>query len=81
LWQRVFKVEVWVIAEAFTFFLNCVVIACVMNQSQGHWQLFDVLNTCINLKLTLEVEVGHAIDVLNVLDAFDVELIIFQNNM
>jgi len=31
--------------------------------------------------LTLEVEVGHVIDVFDVLNAFDVELIIFQNNM
>jgi hypothetical protein len=30
--------------------------------------------------LTLEVEVKHVIDVFDVLDAFDVELIIFQNN-
>ncbi len=37
-------------------------------------------NTCINLMLTLEVEVKHVIDVFDVLDAFDVELIIFQNN-
>ncbi len=79
MWQRVLKVEVWVIAKAFTFVLNCVIIACVMNQSEGHWQLFDVFNTCINLKLTLEVEVGHATDVLDVFD--DVELFIFQNRM
>jgi hypothetical protein len=31
--------------------------------------------------LALEVEVGQAIDVFDTLDAFDVELIIFQNNM
>ncbi len=37
-------------------------------------------NTCINLMLTLEVEIKHVIDVFDVLDAFDVELIIFQNN-
>jgi hypothetical protein len=29
----------------------------------------------------LEVEVGQAINVFDVLDAFDVEFIIFQNNM
>jgi hypothetical protein len=33
------------------------------------------------LTLILEVEVGQATDVFDVLDAFDVELIIFQNNM
>jgi hypothetical protein len=29
----------------------------------------------------LEVEVGHATNVFDVLDAFDVEFIIFQNSM
>jgi len=33
------------------------------------------------LTLILEVDVGHAIDVFDALDAFDAELIIFQNNM
>ncbi len=31
LWQRVPKVEVWVILKTFTFVLNRVVIVCVMN--------------------------------------------------
>jgi hypothetical protein len=35
-------------------------------------------NTCIDLMLTLEAKVRHAIDAL---DAFDAKLIIFQNNM
>ncbi len=38
-------------------------------------------NTCINLMLTLEAEIKHVIDAFDVLDAFDAELIIFQNNM
>jgi hypothetical protein len=33
------------------------------------------------LTLILEVEVGQVIDVFYALDAFDVELVIFQNNM
>jgi hypothetical protein len=33
------------------------------------------------LTLIFEVKVGHAINVFDVLDACDVELIIFQNNM
>jgi hypothetical protein len=31
--------------------------------------------------LILEAKVGHFVDVFDVLNAFDVELIIFQNNM
>jgi hypothetical protein len=33
------------------------------------------------LTLNLEVEVGHAIDVFDALDAFDVKIFIFQKNM
>jgi len=61
--------------------LNHVVTACVMKQLQVHWLLCIVFNTFINLTLTLEVEVGQAIDVFDVLDAFHVELFIFQNNI
>jgi hypothetical protein len=43
--------------------------------------LFDGLNTCIILTLTLEIEIRHVINVLDALDAFDVELLIFQINM
>jgi hypothetical protein len=43
--------------------------------------LSDGHNTCISLTLTLEVEIRQVINVLNALDAFDVELLIFQNNM
>jgi hypothetical protein len=52
-----------------------------MNQSQGHRLLSNAFNTYSNLTMTLEVEVGKAIDVFDALDAFDVELIIFQNDM
>jgi hypothetical protein len=75
------KVEIWAIIKAFTSILNRVVSICVMNQSEGHWLLSDVLNKCINLTLTLEVKVGHATNVFDVFDAFDAKLIIFQNNM
>jgi hypothetical protein len=77
----VLKVEVWALAEAFTSNLNKVVIACVMNQSQGHWLLFDVFNTCINLTLILEAEIGHVTNGFGAFDVFDANLIIFQNNM
>jgi hypothetical protein len=52
-----------------------------MKQLQVHWLLSNVFNTCINLTLTLEVEVGQVIDVFDVLDAFHVELFIFQDNI
>ncbi len=61
--------------------MNHVVTACVMKQLQVHWLLSNVFNTCINLTLTLEVEVGQVIDVFDVLDAFHVELFIFQDNI
>jgi hypothetical protein len=79
--QKVPKVEVWVIAKTFTCVLNHVVIAYVMNQSRGHWLLSNVYNTRISLTLILEAKIGHATNVFYVLDPFDVEIFIFQNNM
>jgi hypothetical protein len=35
----------------------------------------------ISLTLILEVEMGHVMDVFDALDAFDVEVFIFQNIM
>jgi len=61
-------------------FENFVVTTCVMNQSWGHWLLSNGHNTCISLTLTLE-DIRQVINVLNALNAFDVELLIFQNNM
>ncbi len=61
--------------------MNRVVTAYVMNQSWRHWLLSDILNTCINLTLILEAEVGQATDVFDALDAFDAKFIIFQNNI
>jgi hypothetical protein len=43
--------------------------------------LSNAFSTCINLTLTLEVDVGQTTNVLDVLDAFDVMFFIFQNNM
>jgi hypothetical protein len=39
------------------------------------------IKTCINLTLTLEAKVGQAIDVFDALDAYNVEVFIFINNM
>jgi hypothetical protein len=47
---------VWAIVENIITYLNHVVSACVMNQSKGHWLLFDALNTIINLTMALEFE-------------------------
>jgi hypothetical protein len=46
------------IVKALTFVLNHVITTCVMNQSQEHYLQSNALNTCINLTLTLEAEVG-----------------------
>jgi len=64
--------------------LNHIVTTCVMNWLGGHWLLSNFLNAfimSINFTLTLEVEMGHAIDVINVFDFFDAKVLVFQNNM
>ncbi len=62
------------IVKALTFVLNHVITTCVMNQSQEHYLQSNALNTCINLTLTLEAEVGQATNVFDALDTFNVEL-------
>jgi hypothetical protein len=55
-----------------------------MNWLGGYWLLYICLNAfimSISVTLTLEVEMGHAIDVINVLDFFDAKVLVFQNNM
>lgn len=64
--------------------LNHIVTTCVMNWLGGHWLLSNFLNAfimSINFTLTLEVEMGNAIDVINVLDFFDAKVLVFQNNV
>ncbi len=64
--------------------LNRIVTTCVMNWLGGHWLLSNCLNALImsiSFTLTLEVEMGHAIDVINVLHFFDAKVLVFQNNM
>jgi hypothetical protein len=73
--------KVRAIAKTFTCVLNPVVTTCVMNRFQGHWLLSDVLNTCINLTQTMDIEMGRVVDVTNVLDPFDYKVFIFQKHM
>jgi len=52
--QKKPKAQIWVLIKAIIYFLNHVVLACVMNQSRGHWLLSDVL--IITLPMNMEVE-------------------------
>jgi hypothetical protein len=36
--------------------------ACIMNQSKGHWLLFDSFNNIINLIMELEFESNPLVD-------------------
>jgi len=49
-----------------------------MNQLGGYYLLFNALIMFISLTLALETKMGKT---TNVLDAFDVEVFIFQNNL
>jgi hypothetical protein len=70
--------EVVVITKTFIHVFSLVVIACAMNQSQGHWLMSNALITCINLTQTMEIEMGQVVDVTNVLNPFDFEVFLFQ---
>jgi hypothetical protein len=60
--------------------LNLVIKACVTNQSQSHGLLSDVLTTFIVLMINMEVEFEQVFNEIEVLDEFDVELLL-QHNM
>jgi len=53
---------VWAIAQTIFTCLNLVVIACVLNQSRGHWLLFDVLMTKINVVVAMESQPNSLVD-------------------
>jgi hypothetical protein len=42
--------------------LNSVVIACVLNESKGHWLLFNALMTIINLIVAMESQLDPFVD-------------------
>ncbi len=44
--KKFLKTQMSNIIEGLTSCLNHVVMACVVNQSHGHWLLFDVVNYC-----------------------------------
>ncbi len=56
----------WHISKTIIDYLFLIVITCVLNQSNGHWLLSDVLNFIItmSLKLKEEVRINLALDSL-----------------
>jgi len=54
--KKVLKTQLSDIAEVITSYLNPMVMACVMNQSHGHWLLFDALTTTMILVIKFQVE-------------------------
>jgi hypothetical protein len=56
LYEQILKAQVWAFAKTIHACLNrsLVMNACVMNQSKGHWLLFDALSIAINLIVALE---------------------------
>ncbi len=71
----------WAIVEAMTICLNLVVSTCVLNQSKGHWLLFDALVTIINLILAMEFQPNPFVDGNETCDQFDVEFHILNKNI
>ncbi len=47
-----------------------------MNQSQSHWLLLDVLTTFIALIVSMKVEFEQVFNEIEVLDEFDIELLL-----
>lgn len=52
--QQISKAYMWAIVEIVTTCLIMVVTTYVLNQSKGHWLLFDALMIVINLIMAME---------------------------
>lgn len=80
LYHQVLQVKVWATIEVITSVLNPIIRACVMNQSQGHQLLLDVLTTSIAPIVSREVEFEQVYNEIEVLSEFDSELLL-QHDM
>jgi len=60
--QSILKAQVWAIAKIILACLNLVVIICVLNQSRGHWLLFDILMIKINVIVTMESQPNSVVN-------------------
>jgi hypothetical protein len=59
--QKIPKAQVWALTKLIISCLNHVVLACVMNQSRGHWLLSNALTTItftMNMEAKLLLLVG-----------------------
>jgi hypothetical protein len=65
----------WHISQIIVDVLSSIVSACVLNQSHGHWLLFNVLNVTITMNLKLKEEYGIS---LNLQDLIDDDSIVAQ---
>ncbi len=58
------KTQMLDIAKVVTSCLNPMVMACVMNQSHGHWLLFDALKTTMILVIKVQIEMVYVATLL-----------------
>jgi hypothetical protein len=79
--QKIFKAEVWGVAEAITSTLNLVVLPYVMNQSRGHWLLTNALTKTITSIMDMEIMLLQLFNGLEIFKLFEVEIILLHKNM
>jgi len=58
----------WHIYQIIINVLSLVINACVLNQSRGHWLLFDALNVIITMNLKLKKEFKIALNLQDLID-------------
>ncbi len=71
----------WAIVEAFTFALNPIVSACVLNQLGGHWLLSNALTTIIILTMNMEVKLLQIFNLFKVSNLFEAKILFLHRNM
>lgn len=79
--QKVLKVEVWTIVETITSTFNLVVLACVMNQSNGHWLFSNALTIVITIIMNMEVELLQLSNKFEIFDPVEAKIFLLHINM
>ncbi len=71
----------WAIVEVVTFALNPVISTCVLNQFEGHWLLSNALAIIVILIMNMEVKLLQLSNLSEVLDLFEVKILLLHKNM
>jgi hypothetical protein len=71
----------WGVAKVITSILNLVVSAYVMNQSNGHWLLWNALTKTITFTMEMEIALLQLFNGLEIFNLLKTEILFLHKNM